>query len=182
MDDWDSLEKVIRRRLTDDLPVRTSGMLRDTGFEAFKSKRTLMFDSTQLYGLAKKEDGTEEWFVHKTDGWKVHELPEHVQFYKNWKEYYNAFSEEQIENLRQFGVVELLNENKEVIDTIKETDIRNTMASKSRYGYDTQGMFSALWTRILKLEQMMTEIYNAPGMPGCLAAQKSFENQQNQKL
>ena len=182
MEDWDSLEKVFRRRLSGKCQILKSGLIRDVGFEEFEWRRTLLWRSKDYYGIAEKEDGTEEWYVHKLLDLKINNKYEDVQFYKNWKEFHSAFSKDQIETLRTLGVSELLDENKEVLDTIKETDLVNTLHDKTELDCHTKSMFAALWTRIIKLEKMMTEIYNAPGMPGRVAAQKSFENQQNQKL
>jgi len=179
--DWESLEKKARSLLSPPTVLPTSRYLREQAFIGVHSNRFFMFTDRSylsIYGLAVKKDETEEWFVADRDF-------RHAQFYKTWTEYFAAFNPTDLEQLKNLGIYELIDSNKKVTDTINKMKLVDTIEEKSDGLFEYKVVLTSLWTRIVKLEEttnklekMMTEIYNAPGMPGCLAAQKSFESQQ----
>ena len=189
MEDWKQLEKTARLFLTKSIPIPSSRLLRGAepvnsmleDFESYKVFMVIDHHNERTFGLAKRRDNQLEfWFV--SNGEFYSPKTTYFKYYKNWIEYKDAFTPGEVEALRNLGRQQLIDKNKQIIDTIVKTEFDNTIEEISGRVYpscDGTIVLTSLWTRIIKLEKMMTEIYNAPGMPGCLAAQKSFKSQQN---
>lgn len=105
MNDWQSLETQARQFLKYDFSLTINikqKLLREQNIDIKSCKYFMKMKRnrfTTAYGLVETRNGTELWYFYS-------KIDENVQIYPTWLEYHEAFSEEDVENLRNIGIFE----------------------------------------------------------------------------
>lgn len=131
--------------------------------------QVFMQPGIDTHGLITLKTGGEKWFKHKFTPYSF------VVTFNSWSEYCKSLNKGELHMLENLNKAILTRKDGHVLEqiNIKDTDVVYKNYEGTR-GIVPNSLISYLWKRIIELEQKVSEINDAPGMPGYEKARASF--------